>query len=268
MQRGNIVPDRGVGAPGRVIVTGASSGIGRSLALHYARLGCAVGATARRADLLAELAHAGAGTVHTAVADVADRPGVTAALRELEAKLGGVDTLIANAGVGLPSGGVWVNAAGVETMIRVNVLGVVNSFAAVLPGMLAGGRGHLVAVSSMAAFKGLPGAAGYSASKAAVLTYCEALRIELAPRGVAVTCVCPGFIATPMTAPNPHPMPWIMTADAAAVRIAGALRRKPAVYSFPKRMRLLMALTKWLPDSVIRRRVPVPPPEGTDGGTG
>ncbi len=256
------MPDRGVGPAGRVIVTGASSGLGRSLALHYARAGWGVGATARRADLLAELARAAG--VHTAAADVADRPGITAALRELEAKLGGVDVLIANAGVGLPSGGVAVNPAGVETMLRVNVLGVVNSFAAVLPGMLARGRGHLVAVSSMAAFKGLPGAAGYSASKAAVLVYCEALRIELAPRGVAVTCVCPGFVATPMTAPNPHPMPWLLTADAAAARIAAALRRRPAVYSFPKRMRLLMALTRWLPDAVIRRRVPAPVSEKSE----
>ena len=200
---------------------------------------------------------AGRGVV-TAAADVADRAGLTAALGRLESTLGGIDLVIANAGVAEPSGGVAANPAGVERMTRVNFLGVVETFAAVLPGMLARGRGHLAAVSSIAAFKGLPGSAGYCATKAAVKTYCEALRIELRPRGVAVTCVCPGFVETAMTAANPD-MLWPVTADAAAARIARALRRRPAVYSFPTRMRLLIELTRWLPDGVVRRRVPLPP---------
>ncbi len=243
----------------RVLITGASTGIGRALAVRYAAGGHPVGVTARRADLLAELVaevRVAGGTIEAAAADVTDPAGLAAALHDLEARLGGVDVLIANAGVSAPTGGVAVNADGVELMMRVNFLGVVHAFAAVLPGMVARGAGHVVAISSMAAYKGLPGAAGYCASKAAVFSYCEALRIELGSRGVAVTCVCPGFVATPMTSPNQHPMPWLMTADAAAGRIVRGLVRQPAVLDFPKRMRLVMALTRWLPDAVIRRRVP------------
>lgn len=261
-QGGEVLAHIGVVMAGRqrVIITGASTGIGRALAVRYAAAGHLVGVTARRGDLLAELlaeVRASSGTVEAVPADVTDPTGLTAALHSLEARLGGVDLLIANAGVSAPTGGVVINPAGVESMMRVNFLGVVHAFAAVLPTMLGRGSGHLAAVASMAAYKGLPGAAGYCASKAAVFSYCEALRIELGGRGVAVTCVCPGFVATPMTSPNPHPMPWLMTADAAAGRIVRGLVRKPAVLDFPRRMRLLMALTRFLPDAVIRRRVPV-----------
>ena len=116
---------------------------------------------------------------------------------------------MANAGVAEPSGGVEVNSAGVREMMAVNVMGVVWAFEAVLPGMLAAKSGHLVAVGSLAGLRGLPGWSGYCASKAAVRAYCESLRAELGPLGVAVTCVQPGFIATPMTAGDTHAMPFL-----------------------------------------------------------
>jgi short-subunit dehydrogenase len=178
--------------------------------------------------------------------------------------------MIANAGVGLASGVGPGHVEAVERMMRVNFLGVVYSFAAVTESMLARRAGHLVAVSSLAAYKGLPGSAGYCASKSAVNGYCEGLRIELRPKGVAVTCVCPGFIDTPMTRTNPKPMPFLMTPDEAARRIVTALRRKPAVFDFPWPMRLLMWAAKWAPDWFIARKVPVgvvtnPPPDPYPG---
>ena len=241
-----------------VIVTGASSGIGRELVIALAKQGARVGAIARRAELLDGLTTTvgAGGTVATAPANVADRDAVHAAIAGLTDQLGPADLLIANAGVGLPSGADPVNAPFVELMMNVNFLGVVYAFEAVLPAMLERGSGHLVAVSSMAAYKGLPGSAGYCASKSAVNAYCEGLRIELRSRGVAVTAVCPGFVDTPMTANNAHPMPFIMPPDKAARRILSALPRRPAVYDFPKRMRFLMWLTKWTPDRVVARKVP------------
>ena len=99
-----------------------------------------------------------------------------------------------------------------------------------------------MAISSLAAYKGLPGSAGYCATKAAVNTYCEGLRIELRNRGVAVTCVCPGFVKTEMTAGKTHPMPLVMEPADAALRILRALRRRPAVYNFPWPLTMLIVL--------------------------
>ena len=241
------------------VITGASSGIGRALAVALAAQGARVGVTARRADRLAVLVadvRAAGGTIEAAPADVADRPALLAAVNELAAKLGPVDLLVANAGVSDRTGADPMNVPGVERMTRVNFLGVVYSFEAVMADMHARRSGHLVAIASMAAYKGLPGAAGYCATKAAVRAYCESLRIELHGTGVAVTCVCPGFVATEMTATNTHPMPFLMAADRAARRVLRALERRPAVYDFPRRMRALMWLSKWAPDRFIKRRVP------------
>jgi short-subunit dehydrogenase len=225
------------------VVTGASSGIGRALAKALAAQGARVGVTARRAGLLDELAgeiRAAGGVVDTAPADVADRPALLAAVRALEARLGAEE----------------MNVPAVEDILRVNFLGVVYAVEAVLPGMLARGRGHVVGVSSLAAFKGLPGAAAYCASKAAVNAYLEGLRIELRPKGVAVTAVCPGFVNTPIVANNPN-MPFLMEPDEAARRILRGLRRRPGVLAFPWPLAVLMRLARWVPDWFVLRKVGV-----------
>ena len=180
------------------IVTGASSGIGRALALRLGADGYRVGLIARRGERLeavaGEIAAAG-GTAAAAVADVGDRAALRAAIAEIEGRLGPTDVMVANAGFGAPTRLDPLNIDDVEQTIRVNLMGVIYSIEAVLPGMLARGRGHLLAVSSLAAFKGLPGESAYCASKAAVNAYMEGLRIALRARGVVVTTVCPGFVA-------------------------------------------------------------------------
>jgi short-subunit dehydrogenase len=239
------------------VVTGASSGIGWALAVALARQGARVGAVARRGDKLAELAaqvRATGGTIATADADVSDRAALHTASRSLESELGPTDLLIANAGMSHHTGAKEMHVEKVEEILRVNFLGVVYSIEAVLPGMLERGRGHLVGISSMAAFKGLPGAAAYCASKSAVNAYLESLRIELRSKRVAVTAVCPGFVNTPIIARNPSTL-FLMEPDAAANRILNALRRRPGLYRFPKRMSALMWLSKWVPDWLVARNV-------------
>ncbi|MCI0463454.1 MAG: SDR family NAD(P)-dependent oxidoreductase [Gemmataceae bacterium] len=238
------------------VITGASSGIGWALAKRLAAQGCRVGLLARRGDRLAaltsEIASAG-GTAAWAVADVADRPQTLTAFAEVRGKLGPVDLLIANAGVGAPTQLEPMNVAEIESMFRVNVLGVVYSVEAVLPEMLQRGRGHLAAVSSLAAYKGLPGESAYCASKAAVNAYLEGLRIQLRSRNVPVTTICPGFVRTPMTDVFPFKPPWLMEVDEAARRIVKALARRRKVYNFPWQTALLMKMTRWLPDWLIGR---------------
>jgi short-subunit dehydrogenase len=238
------------------VITGASSGIGWALARVLAGEGCKVGLVARRREQLASLADSitqAGGTAAYATADIGERQQAVGAIREVADRLGSVDLLIANAGVGTPTRLEPFNVGDVEKMIRVNVLGVVYALEAVLPEMLARGRGHLAAVSSLGAYKGLPGESGYTASKAAVNTFMEGLRIQLRGRGIAVTTICPGFVKTPMTEINEFKMPWLLEADAAARRIVGALRRRKKVYNFPWQTSLLMKLTRWAPDWVLAR---------------
>ncbi|HEY7424428.1 MAG TPA: SDR family NAD(P)-dependent oxidoreductase [Gemmataceae bacterium] len=238
------------------IVTGASSGIGWALARALAAESCKVGLVARRreplADLAAEIEKSDA-TVAFATGDVADRGQAISAIREVSGRLGPVDLLIANAGVGAPTIVEPFNVEDVEKMFRVNVLGVVYSLEAVLPQMLARRRGHLAAISSIAAYKGLPGESAYTSSKAAVNVFMEGLRIQLRSKGIAVTTICPGFVKTPMTEVNEFKMPWLLTADEAARRIIRALKRKRKVYNCPWQMSLFMKFARWAPDWLVDR---------------
>lgn len=238
------------------VVTGASSGIGWALARALAAEGCKLGLVARRREQLGDLAaqiEKSGGTVAFAAADVAEREQALAAIRELADRLGPVDLLLANAGVGAPTTVEPFNVADIEKMFRVNVLGVVYSLEAVLPQMLARRRGHLAAVSSIAAYKGLPGESGYTSSKAAVNVFLDGLRIQLRSKGIAVTTICPGFVRTPMTEVNAFKMPWLLSADEAARRIVRALKRKRKVYNFPWQMSLFMKLARWAPDWLVDR---------------
>ena len=242
-----------------VVVTGASSGIGRATAIALASRGYRVGLIARRREVLdsvaAEIAGAD-GRASVATADVGDRDALRSAIAAIVGELGPIEVMIANAGYGVPTGVDPLNTAEVEETFRVNVLGVVYSIESVLPAMLRRGSGQIVAISSLAAFKGLPGESAYCASKAAVNAYLEGLRIATRDRGVAIATVCPGFVDTPMNTMDAAATPFLITAEAAGRKIARVVdRRRSGLVRFPVSMALLMTLIARLPDSIVARLV-------------
>jgi short-subunit dehydrogenase len=238
------------------IITGASSGIGWSLAQELARHGASVGLVARRRERLEQLAEEirrQGGRAAFAAADVGNQAQAAEAIQELVRELGLVDLVVANAGIGMPTLLNPTNIADVEAMFRINVLGMVYAFDAVLPHMIERRAGHLAGISSMASYKGLPGESAYCASKAAMNIYLEGLRIRLRDHGITVSTICPGFVRTPMTEVNKFHMPWLLEADDAARRIVRALERRKKVFNFPWQMAWLMAITRMLPDWMLVR---------------
>jgi short-subunit dehydrogenase len=235
-----------------VFLTGASSGIGEALARHYAARGAKLGLVARRADLLESLAASLPGGADTYAADVRDLGALQAAAADFTAKHGVPDLVIANAGV---SHGTLTEFAGDADVFRqileVNVVGMVNTFQPFVAAMREAGRGTLAGVASVAGYRGLPGAGAYSASKAAAIRYLESLRAELRGTGVRVATVCPGYIATPMTARNPYPMPFIITADDFARRFARALDAGRDYAVIPWQMGIVAKLLAILPNAVF-----------------
>jgi NAD(P)-dependent dehydrogenase (short-subunit alcohol dehydrogenase family) len=241
-----------------VLITGAGSGIGRQMALTLAAEGAAVAAVDLKPDGLDSLAAELKGKpVATAVADVTDRDSLYPAVHGLERAVGPTDVLIANAGIGAETGADPYNAEGIEAQVRVNLIGVSNSVGAVLPGMIERRHGHLVAISSLASYRGLPKMAGYCASKAGVSALMESLRVELMPLGVAVTTICPGWIRTPLTENIGVPHPYLMDPREAVRRILGAVRQRRAFFAFPgpavRRVRLVRWLPAGLSDWLVRR---------------
>lgn len=238
------------------IITGASSGIGAALARALAARGYRIGLLARRTERLEALKIELGDCAAVAEADVGQRHQVVAAIHQLADRLGPVDLLIANAGVGHHTNLEPFNVEEIEAVIRVNLLGIVYAIEAVLPAMLERRSGHLAAVSSLAAYKGMPGESAYCASKAAVSAFMEGLRIQLRDRGVWVTTICPGFVKSEMTAGHRFHMPFLLETHEAARRICRALERKVKVFNFPWQTTLLMKLTRWLPDWLVARAVP------------
>lgn len=240
---------------GVAVVTGASSGIGRALAVELAREGYRVGLIARRADRLeavvAEIRAAG-DSAECVPAAVTGRDEVRRAIGALTERLGPVDLLVANAGIGLGTDALVPAADALEAEFRVNVFGVFYAVEAVVPSMIERGAGHVVVISSLAAHRGLPGAAGYCASKAALTRLVEGLRPDWARAGIVATTVHPGYVRSEMTARNRFRMPLLMDTDRAARLIARAIRRKRKVYEFPWRMSLLVRhVVRHLPDRVL-----------------
>lgn len=226
----------------RAVITGASSGIGLALARELSRRGWELLLLARRVELIEKLPRSEA-----VACDVTDAAAVRAAVRGL------FDLAVANAGVSIRNHAAKFSLADAEQVLRVNVLGMLYLYDAVIPSMIERRSGRFAGVASLAGLRGLPSAAPYSASKAAMQAFLEASRVELAPYGVGVTIVNPGFVATPMTAKHRYRMPFLMTAERAARIIADGLERGKRVIEFPLGTSLLMRTVRHLPDPLYDR---------------
>lgn len=235
-----------IAPPQRVWITGASSGIGLAVALRYARDGAMVAASARGADRLAALAEQAQG-VSAFPLDTGDRVACLATVDAIEAGLGPLDLVILNAGTHEPLDAARFDPAVFDRLFRANVFGTVNCLAAVIPRMVARRSGTIAIVASVAGYRGLPTAAAYGASKAALINMAEALKLELAPHGVRVALVCPGFVRTPLTDRNPFPMPALMEVDAAADRLVDGLAGGGFEITFPRRFTWMVKLLRILP---------------------
>ena len=240
----------------RVIITGASSGIGTALARHYAQRGATLGLIARRKSELEQLAAQLSAPARIYPADVRDAATLQAAAADFIARHGAPDIVIANAGVSIGTLTEFAeDVQAFQEVIDINLVGIVKTFQPFVAAMRAAGRGTLVGIASVAGYRGLPGAAAYSTSKAAAISYLESLRVELHTSGISVITICPGFIATPMTANNPYPMPFMLSAEVAAQKIAGIIDRGKTFAVIPWQMaiiaRVLRVLPNWLYDRLF-----------------
>jgi len=242
-----------------VFITGASSGLGEGLALHYAQPGAVIGLCARRANLLEQLAKAieqkGARAIVYAV-DVGDTAQMQKTAQEFVAACGKVDLVIANAGIGIPHRTLQGGSEPIAKLMNVNVIGVTNTIVPFVPAMLKQGSGTLVTVSSIAGHRGLPGRAAYSASKAAVRTFMDALRLELHGTGVHAMTLCPGFVHTPLTAVLDTKLPFAITCDEAVRLMSDAIAARKKTYSFPWQMRILGFILKHGTEGMVRKFSP------------
>lgn len=225
----------------RVVITGASSGIGEALARHYAARGATLGLMSRRHGV-----------------DVTDEAALAAAAQEFMRRHGVPDLVIANAGIASGTDGADPHdVPKLRRILDVNVAGLAATLAAFAPAMKQAGKGTLVGIASVAGFRGLAGNGAYCASKSAAITWLESLRTELHGSGVSVVCVCPGYIDTPMTRVNRFRMPFLIDADDAARRIARAIERKRRLAVIPWQMAvvsvLLRAMPGWLYDRLAAR---------------
>lgn len=234
-----------------VFITGGTTGIGQELAKLYLEKGWKVGVCGRSREKFSESFEAESNVEFYQV-DVAENQQVQEAIEDYSARYG-LDLIIANAGIAMSDKSGRQNLERNIQVINTNVLGVLYTFDAALKYMLPRKKGHMVAVSSIAAFNGLPGVSAYSASKAAVEKYCESLGVDLHSKGIAVTCICPGFIDTPLTKVNKHPMPFLMTAPEAAKKIYSAIEKKKHRYIFPFMFGNLVLLLSFLPRGLYHK---------------
>ena len=235
------------------MITGASAGIGRGLALAIAARGGRLALLARREDvlndLLAELRNKNVPAFAVA-ADVRDQKAVRAAADRFRAELGPIDVMIANAGIGTSKHAAQLHPEQVAEVININLIGAVNSVAAVVPEMVERGSGQLVAISSLAGYRGLAKSAAYCASKAGMSSFFESLRIDLRRTGVTVTVIYPGFIKTELTAGREAKMPYLMELDDAVQKIVMAIEKGKKSYAFPWQLAAIVRSCSILPPTM------------------
>jgi NAD(P)-dependent dehydrogenase (short-subunit alcohol dehydrogenase family) len=243
-------------------ITGASSGIGHALALELARRGYRIALAARRKAALETLANeisSSGGEALSLACDVSDQSQVNVAVAETLQRLGRIDLAILSAGIGQPTDAVNFKAAPFAEIIGINLLGVAYCLEELIPVMKQQSRGGIIAaISSLAGDRGIPGSAGYSASKAALNALFDGLRAHLATAQIRLVTIAPGYVRTPMTAQNGK-MPFLMEADAAAQLILRRIERGDRVIRFPLPTSIAMGLVRVIParllDAVLGRRV-------------
>jgi len=234
-----------------VFLTGASSGIGEALAVALARKGATIGLLARRKELLDDLktrCEAVGGTARVFAADVVDPEAVSNAAQAFRDEFGRIDTMIANAGIG--GNDTLTRAydpASVKKLIDINLLGAVNSIYAVVGDMIERKSGHIVGISSLAGFRGLPKSAAYSASKAGMTAFFESVRLDHANNGIHVTVIQPGFIKTPLTSGRANKMPFIMELDDAIPHFIRAIEPNKPFDHFPLQLATIVRIGKFMP---------------------
>ncbi|WP_420349695.1 SDR family NAD(P)-dependent oxidoreductase [Pelagibius sp.] len=237
--------------PKSIAITGGSSGIGAALARRYAREGRILalsGRDAQRLEAVAQECRTAGAAVETAVFDVTDHQALGNWLRQSDQNHP-LDLVIANAGISAGTGAFGESATQTREILAVNVDGVVSTVLEAVALMRPRRRGQIAIMSSLAAFRGFPGAPAYCASKAAVRVWGEALRGTVAGEGLTVSVICPGYIKSPMTAVNDFPMPFLMDSDRAARIIERGLAAGKARIVFPRRLFAAVWLLSLLPPS-------------------
>lgn len=232
----------------RVWVTGASAGIGRAVARELANRGATVVASARNREALNQLVtDCLPRSVHALPLDVVDRQANLQAAETIQTKFGGLDIAFFNAGTCEYVDVTKFDSALFERMIQTNFLSMVYGIEAVLPLLRQSPSPHLVGMSSTVAYAGLSRAEAYAASKAAIKNMLEGLRIDLRKERISVSIICPGFVKTPLTERNDFPMPFAVSAEVAAKRIADGIAAQKEEIHFPKRFSLIFKLLSSLP---------------------
>jgi short-subunit dehydrogenase len=219
-----------------VLITGASSGIGYALTLHYLKQGCSVAAIARREAKLQALyqePQCRYGHLKIYAADVTQKQVMADVVATVEKDLGPIELAIANAGITAQNLEAKLDLEQVEQLMLTNVMGVANTLAPVIDAMLLRGQGQIVGISSMAALHSLPRISAYCASKVAVNYLLEGLYRDLKPHGIHVSTICPSFIDTEMTVKEQVPDRWCMQREVAIAKIVRAIKQRQRFYCFP-----------------------------------
>lgn len=236
-------------SPKNILITGASSGLGASLAMAYAKPGITLFLMARnqaRLSQIEQLCQSRGAKTYTKIIDVRDKKSMDEWLSILH-----VDLVIANAGISAGSENGMESNEQIQQVFDTNLQGVLNTILPTIQRLMENKYGQIAIISSLAAYRGLPNCPSYSASKAAIKAYGEALRGVLAASNIGVTLITPGYIKTPLTAKNKFPMPFIMSADKAAMIIKEKLKCNPPLIAFPYIFYLIVKLLSLLPAGII-----------------
>jgi short-subunit dehydrogenase len=242
-----------------IVITGATSGIGKALGLHYASPDTTLGLIGRRQELLSAVAaqcqDQGAKVV-ARPADVQDEAAMQTYTEQFLDQTGGIDIVIANAGSSNPDALISGDAGHHARLFEVNVIGLLNTLLPFVPQMVRQRHGQLVAIASVAGFRAMPGSTTYAATKMAVRALMEGYGRELQRYGIITTTINPGFVVSEMTANNTFKMPFLLPTDAAAGKIVRAIARQRRVYTFPWQMAIIARLLPYIPGTLLQRAKP------------